>query len=185
LPPSSSLKSQVITQAIAIVFFVVVPTVITLIVPFTDLTFLRNAGGASVTVKRYALMVIPWQTTDIANVKTIRADINQSFRYADTAENRRKGRAGAVNHATGQLVILGDDREVIVQAAPEIAEGISAQFKQFLTASTAEPVTVSVYASWRLSYLLGGAMTALAALYVIGACLTILAIPFNRLRGRS
>jgi hypothetical protein len=36
-----------------------------------------------------------------------------------------------------------------------------------------------------LSYLLGGAMTALAALYVIGACLTILAIPFNRLRGRS
>lgn len=90
--------------------FVVVPTVITLIVPFTDLTFHRNAGGASVTVKRYALMVIPWQTTDIANVKTIRADFNQSFRYADTAENRRKGRAGAINHATGQLVILGDDR---------------------------------------------------------------------------
>lgn len=74
---------------------------------------------------------------------------------------------------------------MIVQAAPEIAEGISAQFKQFLTASTAEPVTVSVYASWRLSYLLGGAMKALAVLYVICACLAILAIPFNRLRGRS
>lgn len=181
----ASLKSQVITQAIAIVSFVIVPTIVTSMVPFTDLTFERKAGAASVTVKRFALMFIPWQTIEIKDVKAIRADINQSFRYEDTAENRRKGRAGAVNYATGQLVILGEDREVIVQAAPEIAGGIAAQFKQFQTAEIAKPVTISVYASWRLSYLLGGAMTALAALYLIGACLAILSIPFNRLRQRS
>lgn len=179
MPTNSSLKSQIITQVIAVIAFVIVPIVITLMAPFTDLTFRHNADGATVTVKRYVLMFLPWRTTEIANVKTVRAYINEAFRYGNTAENRRKRRVGTVSHATGQLVITGDAQEEIVQAAPEIAKAISTQFERFLTNRAAEAMVVPVYASWSLSYLLGGAMTALAALYVIGACLAIASLPIK------
>lgn len=179
LPTKSSLKSQVITQMIAIIGFVIVPILITSMAPFTDLTFRHGAAGATVMVKRYVLMFIPWRTTEIANVKMVRADINESFRYGNTAENRRKGRVGAVSHATGQLVITGEADEEIVQAAPEIAKVVSARFQQFLTNRAADAMTVPVYASWSLSYLLGGAVTALTALYVIGACLALIKSIYN------
>lgn len=182
MPSNSSLMGTIITQTIAFVVFLVVPIVITLMVPFTDLEFRRAGDGATVTIKRYVLMFIPWQTTEIANAKALRAEITPESRYRNTAENRRKDRADTVKLATGQMVVVGDGREVIVQAAPEIAEGISDQFKQFLADRAAKPVAISVYASWRLSYLLGGAVTALAALYVIGACLAILSFPFKRKR---
>jgi hypothetical protein len=174
MAPSSSLKGKIITQAIAVVVFVVVPIAITLMVPLTDLEFRRAGGGATVTIKRYVLMLIPWRTTEIENVSALRVEVAPEFRYRDTAENRRKGRAGTVSHATGQLVVIGEGREAIIQAAPEIAEGISAQFTQFLADKTAGPVAISVYASWSLSYLLGGTATAFAALYAIGACLAAL-----------
>lgn len=185
MPPSSSLMGQIITQAFAFVGFLVVPIVITLMVPFTDLTFQRGEGGANVTVKRYVLMFIPWQTTLVENVQAIRADINSAFRYRNTAENRRKGRVGTVSHATGQLVVITDDHDEVVQAAPEIAEQIVTQFKHFVASRSAEASTVSAYASWRLSYLLGGVMTGLAAFYVIGAILAMLSLPFNWLRRRT
>ncbi len=185
MPPTSSLKGQIISQAIAIVVFVLLPIVITLMVPFTDLEFRRAEGGATVAVKRYVLMFIPWRTIEIKNVSALHVEISPEFRYRDTAENRRKGRAKAVNHATGQLVVVGDGREVIVQAAPETAEGISAQFKQFLADKTAAPVAISVYASWNLSYLLGGTATAFAALYAISACFSVLALLFKNLRRQN
>ena len=182
MPPTTSLMGKIIIQAIAFVAFLVVPIVITLMAPFTDLEFRRAGDGATVTVKRYVLMFVPWQTTEISNAKALRVEITPESRYRNTAENRRKDRAGTVKLATGQMVVVGDGREVIVQAAPEIAEGISDQFKQFLANRAVEPITISVYASWRLSYLLGGAVTALAAFYVICVCLAILAVPFKRLR---
>jgi hypothetical protein len=176
---ASSLVGRIVTQAIAFVGFLLVPTVITLMAPFTDLTFQHGEGGANVTVKRYVLMFIPWQSTKVENVTVIRADINRAFRYRNTAENRRKGRVGTVSHATGQLVVIGDDHDVIVQAAPEIAGQIAAQFSQFLENNAAEDAKVSVYASWRLSYLLGGVMTGLAIFYVMGVILAILSVPYN------
>lgn len=182
MPPSSSLQGQIITQAIAIVAFLLVPIAITLMAPFTDLEFRRAGDGATVTVKRYVLMFIPWQTTEIRNVSALRVEITPEFRYQNTAENRRKDRVGTVSHATGQLVVVGAGREVIVQAAPETAEGISAQFTKFLADKAAGPVALSVYASWSLSYLLGGTATTFAALYAVGACLALLAVPFKRRR---
>ena len=181
---ATTLKGHIITQAIAIVVFVVVPAIITLIVPFTDLELRHTGAGATVTVKRYVLMFIPWQHKQITNVKALRVETTPEFRYQDTAENRRKGRAGAVSLATGQLVVVGDGPEVIVQAAPEIADAIAARFNRFLAAKASAPVTIPVYASWWLSYVLGGTVTALAAFYVICACLALLALPFTWLRGK-
>lgn len=178
----ASLKSHIITQTIAIVVCVVVPAIVTLMAPLTDLELRRAGSGATVTITRYVLMLIPWQTKQVPNVTELVADITPGFRYANTAENRRKGRAGTVSHETGQLLVVSDGPEVIVQAAPELAEDISARFAQYLASGSSEPVRISVYASWSLSYLVGGALSALAAFYIVCACLAVISLVVRTVR---
>jgi len=185
MPSPVSLWGHVITQSIAIVGFVIVPAVVTLVAPLTDLELRRAEGGATVTVTRYVLMVVPWQTVTVQNVAALRAETTPAHRYADTAENRRKGRAGAVSHATGQLVVVGRGAEVIVQAAPELAKSISTRFEELVASRSSEPVRMTVYASWSLSYLLGGALSVLTALYLGGACLALLAWLTRAIRGKA
>ena len=184
-PASASLKAKIITQAIAIVCFVVVPTGITLVVPFTDLAFQKTGAGTSVTVKRYALTFIPWQTRRIDNVKLLRADITGEGRYGHSREDRRKGRSGTYRYATGQLAIVSGGPEVVVQAAPELAEKIPARFDQFVASGSDGPVKVSLYASWRLSYILGGVLTGLAALYLFGALASVVSFLLKAVRPKK
>jgi hypothetical protein len=174
----TSLLSKIIVQAIAMVVFVIVPIVITLVVPLTDIEFQKTGTTASISLKRYVLIFIPWQTKEVLNVKEVRADVTLEKRYQDTSENRRKGNKGT-SFSTGQLVIISDGPEVIVQAAPELATQISKQFQQFLTSENAAPVKLSVYASWSLSYVVGGFATFFAAFYLFGALVSIVISPFK------
>ncbi len=164
-PPS--LLGRIATQAIGFLVFLVMPTAITLVAPFTDIEFRHTDGGAAVTVRRYALTFVHWQTRRIPDVQELLPETTAEFRYRDTAENRRKGRAGTTSYATGQLVVVSAGPDVIVQAAPELVHAVSTRFAQFRNNKAEPPLTLSVYASWNLSYLLGGAMTALAAFYVV------------------
>lgn len=177
----TSLLSKIIVQTIAVVVFVIVPIVITLVAPLTDIEFHKTGSNASVSLKRHVLIFIPWQTKEVLNVKEVRADTTLEKRYQDTSENRRKGNKGT-SFATGQLVIISDGPEVIVQAAPELATQISKQFQQFLTSQSTAPVKFSVYASWSLSYLLGGVASFFAAFYLFSALASIMIYPFKRIR---
>jgi hypothetical protein len=182
---AASVKSVIITQAIAIAVFVVVPVAITLMVPLTDLTVRRTGPTASITVTRYVLMFLPWRIQTIDNVRVIRAEISDEKYYGDTLENRRKGRVGTTSVATGQLVIEGNGPTVIVQAAPELATQTQDGFAGFLAATDPAPVRVPLYASWWLSYVLGGVATAFAAFYIVGSALAIVTWPFKRRKAAS
>jgi len=173
--------TTILVQAIAVIVFIVAPITITLMVPFTDIEFRKTGGSVSVGVRRYVLVFIPWETKEILNVKALRAEITSEKKYQDTSENRRKGNTGT-RLATGQLVIVNDGSEVAVQAAPELATEISKQFDQFLTSASNEPVKFSVYASWGLSYVLGGIASFFAAFYLFGALVSVVIYPFKRLR---
>lgn len=180
----SGIAAVLVTQAIAIVVFVILPTVITLMVPFTDLEFRNTDSGLEATVRRYVLIFIPWKTERVTHVTRVRADITAEKHYQGTREERRKGQKG-VQLATGQVAIIGDGPEVIVQAAPDLAKTISAQFEKFAAGNSAEPMTFSVYASWSLSWILGGVATAFCALYIVGATLAVLTFPFRLMRSSS
>jgi hypothetical protein len=181
----ATLKARIITQAIAIVCFLVLPVIITLVVPFTDLEFRHTGAGASVTVKRYVLTFIPWQTHRIDHVREVRAQVTSGGRYGDSSENRRLGRDGAYRYPTGQLVIVSAGPERIVQASPDKAEAIAAQFGSFANDRNAQPVRISVYASWGLSYVLGGIATFFAALYLFGAAASGLQFLLRQVRGKA
>ncbi|WP_342362982.1 hypothetical protein [Terrarubrum flagellatum] len=175
----ASLKGAIITQTIAALVFVGAPILITLIAPFTDVAIQKTGSTARVAVTRYVLMFIPWQKREIEHVKELRADVTAEFRYKNTAENRRMGRAGAVSHSTGQFAIVSDGPEVVVQASPELAVETEAKFDRFMAEQNPAPLRISVYASWWLSYVLGGVATAFAALYLCGAFLAIVTFPFK------
>lgn len=183
-PGRVSLGGIIITQAIAFVFFFVLPVVITLVVPFSTIEFRKSDAGNTVAVDRYVLIYVPWRTQRIENVTRLRADITAEKIYKGTAEERRKGQKGT-SYATGQVAIIGDGPEVIVQASPDLAREIVARFEHFAAARSAPPVSIPVYASWSLSYLLGGAVSALCAFYVAGVLISVLLFPFKRMRSRK
>jgi hypothetical protein len=60
---------------------------------------------------------------------------------------------------------------------------LSANFQAFASSPSNTPVRRTVYASWALTYVLGGVMTALFALYVVGASLAAFKFVALRLRG--
>lgn len=179
-----SFKNIAITQAIASIVFVLAPIAITLIAPLSTIEFERSGAAASVVVHRYVLMFLPWRTQRVENVTRIRADVTADMRYPDTAENRRKGRKGT-RYGTGQVAIIGEGPEVIVQASPELAKDISAQFDRFRAEGVHEAMTFQVYASWWLSYALGGVMTFLCAFYLLGVTLAIGRFFLETLRPRA
>lgn len=178
----TTLKGAIITQIIAALVFVGVPILITLMAPFTDVALEKTGSTAKVTITRYVLVFIPWRTKQIEHVKDARADVTAEFRYKNDVENRRKGRAGAVSLATGQVAFINDGPEVIAQAAPELALQTEARFDRFIADPNPAPIKISLYASWWLSYVLGGIATAFAALYLGGALLAILTFPFKNRR---
>lgn len=177
----ASWKDVAITQTIAIIVFVVVPIVITLVAPLSTLEFVKSGASTDVVVHRYALIFVPWRTERVENVKRLRADITDEVHYANTAENRRRGRKGT-SYATGQLAIIGDGPEAIVQASPELAKEVSARFDQFAKGASAGPEIVPVYASWGLSYVLGGVVTFVFGLYVFGATVAVLQLSLKSVR---
>ena len=84
------------------------------------------------------------------------------------------GRVGTVSYATGQIAIISGWDELIVQAAPDLAISIASQFKDFVADRNAEQISITVYASWALSYVLGGVASFLCALYLAGSMAAIL-----------
>ena len=178
----AALKSHLITQVIAVVCFVIVPVVITLMAPLSTIEFQKSGTRNNVIVHRYALIFVPWRTERIDNVTQIRADVTSQFRYADTSENRRKNKVGTISQATGQVVITGTRDELVVQAAPDIARSIAALFKEFAADKNADQISISVYASWALSYVLGGIVSFLCGLYLFGSLIAVFRFGFRSSR---
>jgi hypothetical protein len=162
-------KSACTTQLIAIVCMVLLPGLITMVAPRTGLEFSKSASGTSVTVTRYVWLFVPWRTVEVDRVSRLDVEVTPRARHANTAENRRKGRAGAVHLATGQLTVVGADVQLVVQVSPETSHVVAGHFKRFTEEPDARAQRISVYASWGLTYVLGGVMSLLTALYVFGA----------------
>lgn len=173
------MKAHLITQAIAVFCFVVVPVAMTLVAPLSTIVFQKDGANTDVIVQRYVLMYVPWRTERVDTVTQIRADVSSQFRYGNSSENRRKGRVGTVSYATGQVTIIGPDDELIVQAAPDLARSIAVEFQKFSADRNANTLSISVYASWALSYVLGGIVSFLCGLYLIGSIAAILRFAFR------
>ena len=94
----AALKSHLITQVIAVVCFVIVPVVITLMAPLSTIEFQRSGTRNNVIVHRYALIFVPWRTERIDNVTQIRADVTSQFRRHLREQKKEQGRNDQPGH---------------------------------------------------------------------------------------
>lgn len=178
----ATLLSTLITQGIASVVCVGIPILVTLVAPVTTIE-LERGKGVSATVTRYTLLFVPWRKELIVHVSGVRADVTAT-RYKATTEERRRGDTG-VKLSTGQIVLLDGEKETVVQAAPGLAESTAREMTEYLSRSGTEPLQKTVYASWSLTYVLGGVVTGLCAFYVVCVVLAVVTYPFKLLKSAT
>lgn len=168
-----SFKSILITQTIASLVFVGIPILLTYMAPLTSLRFDKTEQGVEAKVDRYLLMVFPWKHEDLVGVEAVRADITAAKHYRGTSEERRKGQKG-YRLSTAQIVLACGGMVSAIQADPELAKQVEKEFADFKQADGVSELKYEIYASWWLSYVLGGIATGFAVLYVFGATMQVI-----------
>jgi hypothetical protein len=180
----TSFKSILITQAIASVVFVGIPILLTYMAPLTSLRFDKTEQGMEAKVDRYLLMVIPWKHEALVGIDAVRAEVTAEKRYRGTSEERRKGQKG-VRLATAQIVLACGGLESAIQANPDLAKKVEKEFAEFKQTDAASQLNYEIYASWWLSYVLGGIATSFAVFYIFGASVQIILTVTKKLLGAS
>jgi hypothetical protein len=169
-------KSIAVTQAIAVICFVLVPVGVTFFfVPRTTIELSRGANGVNAKVTRYCLLIVPAQIVDLAPLTDVDDTVTQSHtRSATLAERRRGKRRGTWVAGDGAVTLSSETATCHVQSTPAEAPKLTAAIEGFM--NNGEPATLQLSASayWQLTYLLGGVLTGLCALYLVGVCLAIL-----------
>ncbi len=168
MPQPVSLRSVLVTQTIAVVFFVGVPALITAIAPVSHITLTKEQQGISATVQANLLFVVPYSTRTVSPVTEITSRVIQG--EAGTAAERRRGKQGK-SEPEGQLIFIGPQQKAIANALPATLERDLARLQEFQKAPTETPLRMTVIAHWFIIIVVGGIATAFAVLYVVCAIL--------------
>ena len=170
--PKPTLASILITQAIAIIAFLVVPAVVTIFVPRTTILMRSNDDGASARITQYILLVIPCRLSTIDPVVTVESHVRSS-REGYSTERDRLQRRKVTMVGDGSILIMGRESKIRVQSTSTEAPLIAATIQAFLDNPAADPLVLTATAGWFLTYFLGGTMTALSGLYCAGTALAV------------
>lgn len=170
---ASKLKDTIITQLIAIVVFVGVPAVITLLAPVTWIKCEARSTGVSATASQCLFFIIPFSTQTVFPVIDVKEDVKQG-RHQQTDAERRRGQKAAKAEDQGTLTISGPQTEVKVSCSPVSLPAAAGQIRAFLKEPAQSPLRLTVVANWKISVIVGGIATCFTLLYVVGATLAIL-----------
>jgi hypothetical protein len=163
-----------VTQAIAIVGFVLVPMLVTMVVPRTTIVLRPVDDNVHAEVTRYALLCIPYRYEVLAPVTSATAKVRDAVhKNRLDAEDRRKGRA-QYQAGDGVIILENPGGESWIQSTPADAVPAVERIQAYLQSPAPEPLVIHASAGWLFTYVLGGTMTGLAALYVTGATLAML-----------
>lgn len=171
-PKRPTVYSVMLTQMIAVLGFVVVPSLVTFIAPVTTVRMYKTADGVSADVTKYVLLFLPLFHTTVERVEDVESHVTTAD-WNVSKEERRRGRTGVLV-ADGSVLIVGANLVYQVQSTPKDCMVEAKNLRQFLETTEAESYSVTITAGWLFSYLLGGVMTGLAILYCLGATLAIL-----------
>ncbi len=165
-------KTITITQAIAVLCFVLMPALITFVVPRTTIELRRVDGQASASITKHILLIVPFRQLTIDSVTEVESHVT-SGKYGYSNNNDRRRNRKVHMAGDGSIWIKGRDAEYQVQSNPVDAPVQVEKIQVFLDNPTAEPFVLTATAGWAFTYLLGGVMTGLCALYCLGATLAV------------
>jgi len=171
-PTAPTIYSVMLTQMIAVLGFVVVPSLVTFIAPVTTVRMYKTADGVSADVTKYILLFVPLFRTTVERVEDIESHVTTAD-WNVSKEERRRGRTGVLV-ADGSVIIVGANLVYQVQSTPKDCMVEAKNLRQYLETKEAQSYSVTITAGWLFSYLLGGVMTGLAIIYCVGASLGLL-----------
>lgn len=168
---NSSAKSKtwwaiLVTQIIAFSGCVIIPGLVTLIAPRSTVELKTINDQPAAEIKKHLFLIIPLFKTTISPLERVESIVTQEDRTISSKE-RRRGRVGVLL-ADGSVLLSGGGEACQVQSTPEAARREAKAITDFIAAPSNSPPTLTLTAGWRMTYLLGGAMTALAAFYCFG-----------------
>ncbi len=166
--PANSVSSIVITQAVAILGFVIVPGLVTFMVPRTTIQLQHRDGQATARIVRHTLLFVPLYTTRIDPLLDAESQVSAAKQIK---EDRQRNRKASTQIADGSVLLFGQNQMSQVQSTYEDALVQAEQIKAFLQDPSAKPLTLLAHGPWGLTYVLGGILTGFAALYCLGAFL--------------
>ena len=177
LPPDRPIRQKLITQLICIVLFLIVPVLVTAVLPATWITLERSTDGrVSATARTCVLFVIPWRTQRVADVtevetKTIRHDRSLSRR---SGGYNRPDKGSVQQDGEDELSLLGRDARLAVSISPASSDSARTKVQAFLDDVSQRHMWVFALANWKFGLGFCGLLTLISWLYIIGSTLAVL-----------
>lgn len=147
---------------------IVFPGAVTAICPAAWLTMERTSDGVRGKVRTCLFFVIPYKFQQVDYI----TEIGQRERAGRTEKQREFGRTtDKTVHVQGEgfLQIHGPGDQLLeVSVSPASLDRVAGRANDFLNGTEPGPVTIFVIANWKFGALMGGVLSLLTLLYIVG-----------------
>jgi hypothetical protein len=153
-------------HAIAFFFCIVFPGFVTTIVPASWVVYERLGDRVSATARTCVFYVIPWKTQRIDQV----TGIDDRFVEGHITTQRENGRTttGRTEDEAFLIIQGADEQSISVPVSPFSVESVVARSEEFLAQPATPRLRLFVIANWKFGMIMGGCLSLLTVLYVIG-----------------
>ena len=177
-----TLGGWIAQHVIVFVICIVFPGIVTGMAPASWICFERIDGEVRCTAKTCMYFVVPFKTQKIQPAR----EITKRERAGGTQRKREFGRTTNKTVSVdgeGFLQVHGPgDQFIEVSVSPASLDSVVEKARAFVSSSEPESQTLFAIANWKFGALMGGCLTMLTVLYVVGYSLALFLGIFKGLR---
>lgn len=176
-----TLRDRIISHSIGLVFFVVLPALLTATMPVTWTTFSRQGDRVEMKASVCLFFVVPFRHESVTAVTGVE-------KRSSGGGSRRIGGHGSDRNTmvhtakVGFLTVKGSEQEAEIAVAVGDLEEVQRKVQSFLADKAAPELKLFTVANWTVSAIIGGIATFFAALYLFGMVWTLLSALFKRMK---
>ena len=186
LPSDHPVRQKLITQLIRIVLFIIVPVLLTAMLPASWISLERGADGrVSATARTCVLFFIPWRTQRVADATSVEAKTRVSDRSVSyrSSSNSRSSRGTVHQDGEDELSVLGLEGKFSIPISPASSEATKAKVQAFLDDDSQRNTWMFTIPNWKFGLGFCGLFALFSWLYIIGSTLAIVRFLTRKLRG--
>lgn len=180
MPLKPTLRENLITVLIGIIFFIALPVLVTVMLPVTWVTLERSADNkVSATAYTCVLFVLPWRVQQVAEVTGIESNTIRGDRIV-RQNSYGKNRGYVHSDGVDALILFGELEALTVAVSPASTAAVEAKGLAFLQDQSQRKTRIFVIPNWKFGLGMGLPLTLLAWLYIIGSLLAGLRALYRR-----
>lgn len=176
-----SFGEMLLQHLIVFLFAVAFPGATTMVAPVSWVSLSRSGDAVHCTTRTCVFFVVPFKVQQVVGV----TEFKSRERAGGTETRRKFGKStNETVHVDGEgfLQILGkDDQTAEISVSPASLQSVIEKCNHFMDSADTPSTTIFTIANWKFGALMGGVLTSLTVLCVVGyslAILKFLASPF-------